>query len=59
MKKILFYSLTGTIICVANYLKPEELKKTLKEMQEFYGNRGELKVVGHTKEEMFHYDSTL
>jgi len=56
MKKIMFYSLTGTCICVASYLTQKEAHQTIKELSELYtSDRGTLKIEPITTHERVNF----
>ena len=56
MKKIMFYSLTGSAICVASYLTPIEAIDTFNEVKLLYGkDRGELKIMPVSNHERINY----
>lgn len=56
MKKIMFYSLTGSAICVASYLTPIKAIDTFNEVKLLYGkDRGELKIMPVSNHERINY----
>ena len=56
MKKIMFYSLTGTVICVASYLSPLEANQTINELSELYTHeRGKLAIEPVSRHERINY----
>lgn len=56
MKKVMFYSLTGTVICVASYLSPGEAIATKKELSELYTKeRGKLAIEPVSRHERINY----
>jgi len=56
MKKVMFYSITGTVICVASYLSPLEANQTIKELSELYTKeRGRLAIEPVSRHERINY----